>query len=69
MARNPDDMTAAQRMAEIGAILCEGLLRLKCKKARKTNTESTISLYSSGNQSVHAPENKPRGKNAWKTTL
>lgn len=54
----PGDMTAEERRGEIAEIISEGLLRLKSKKARKSRQERTYSLYSSGNQSVHASELK-----------
>lgn len=54
MVRSPDEMSPSERIAEIGAILAAGILRLKMKKMRKSNKLRDIPLDSSGNQSVHA---------------
>lgn len=62
MARSPDDMRASERIEEIATILAEGLLRLKRRKAIKSNRLRDFPLDSSANQSVHAPEPKDRGK-------
>ena len=35
MARSPDEMSPSERIAEIGAILAAGILRLKSKKNKK----------------------------------
>lgn len=68
MAQPAQDMTPRERVEEIASILAEGILRLKCKNMRKSNRERAYSLDSIGNQSVHAPEPKKKGKSAWKTT-
>ncbi|MFM9889593.1 MAG: hypothetical protein ACKVOE_02965 [Rickettsiales bacterium] len=68
MAHPVHDMTARERVEEIASILAEGILRLKCKNMRKSKRERAYSLDSIGNQSVHAPESKKKGKSAWETT-
>ena len=67
MMKSADDMHANERIEEIASILAEGMLRLKCKNMRKSNRERVYSLDSIGNQSVHAPEPKKKGKSAWET--
>jgi Tfp pilus assembly protein PilX len=58
MAKSPDEMSASERIEEMVAILVEGMLRLKCKKARKSNNLRDNSVDFSANQSVHALTNK-----------
>lgn len=67
MAHSAHEMTPRERVEEIASILAEGILRLKCKNMRKSNSKRAYSLDSIGNQSVHAPKPKKRWKNAWET--
>ena len=62
MRNRPDEMQPSDRLAEIASILAEAMLRLKCKKAIKSNKLREISLDSFGNQSVHAHETSTTGK-------
>lgn len=54
MAKPPNQMRPSERIEEIASILAEAILRLKSKKARKSNKVRDISLDSFGDQSVHA---------------
>ena len=60
--KNPLEMRPRERLDEITDILTAGVLRLKDKKARKSNHLRDIVLDSSGNQSVHANTPAKRGK-------
>ena len=53
-ALNPDRMSAAERLTEIGEILAAGLLRLRARQREAESRRSgESSLDFSANQSVH----------------
>ena len=58
-ALDPNLMTAAERLTEIGEILAAGLLRLRARE-RKPATAETLSLDFPANQSVHGRKRKRR---------
>jgi hypothetical protein len=52
-ALDPDLMTAAERLAEVGEILAAGLLRLRARE-REAGNRRDVSLDFPATQSVHA---------------
>jgi hypothetical protein len=58
-ALNPDLMTSAERLAEVGEILAAGLLRLRAKEREKGDRRE-LSLDFPANQRVHGRKQKPR---------
>jgi hypothetical protein len=58
-ALDPDLMTAAERLAEVGEILAAGLLRLRAKGG-KGGDRRDLSLDFPANQRVHGRNRKPR---------
>ena len=64
-ALDPNLMTAAERLTEVGEILAAGLLRLRARE-REASNRRELSLDFSASQSVHA-RNRRRRENAWKT--
>jgi hypothetical protein len=63
-ALDPNLMTAAERLTEIGEILALGILRLRAK-AEKAGDRRELSLDFFASQSVHAKNRRGREK-AWK---
>jgi hypothetical protein len=63
-ALDPNLMSAAERLTEIGEILAAGLLRLRAKGG-KGGDRRELSLDFPANQSVHAKKRRHR-ENAWK---
>jgi hypothetical protein len=54
-ALNPDRMSAAERLAEIGEILAQGLIRLRARQREAEARETGESSFDfSADQSVHA---------------
>jgi hypothetical protein len=64
-ALDPNLMTAAERLTEIGEILAAGLVRLRAKEREKGDRRE-LSLDFTGSRSVHAKKRRHR-ENAWKT--
>jgi hypothetical protein len=64
-ALDPDLMTPAERLTEIGEILAAGLLRLRAKGGEGGDRRE-LSLDFPARQSVHAKKRRHR-ENAWKT--
>jgi hypothetical protein len=64
-ALDPNLMTPAERLAEVGEILAAGLLRLRARE-REASNRRELSLDFSASQSVHARKRRHR-ENAWKT--
>ena len=60
-AVHPDRMTAAERLDEVGAILAQGILRLR-GKANKLNRFGDICLDFNGRRSVHGRETNDHGE-------
>jgi hypothetical protein len=55
-ALSPDQMTAAERLAEIGEILARGLIRLRARQSRQVSADHGDShLDFSANQRSHGP--------------
>jgi hypothetical protein len=52
-ALDPNLMTAAERLREIGEILAAGLLRLRAKRAEGSENHGDLSLDFPAHQSVH----------------
>jgi hypothetical protein len=66
-ALNPNAMTAAERIREIGEILAAGILRLKAREsAGAPGDRRDVSLDFPAHQSVHARTRRRREK-AWIT--
>jgi hypothetical protein len=65
-ALDPNRMTAAERLTEIGEILAAGILRLRAK-AHAAGDRRDLSLAFPANQSLHAKHRKRR-ENAWRIT-
>ena len=63
-ALDPNLMTAAERLAEVGEILAAGLLRLRARE-HEAGDHGDVSLDFSANQSVHAKNRRGREK-AWR---
>jgi hypothetical protein len=64
-ALDPNLMTAAERLSEIGEILAAGLLRLRARE-REAGDHGDVSLDFPATPSVHARKRRHR-ENAWKT--
>ena len=64
-ALDPNLMTVAERLAEVGEILAAGLLRLRAREHEAGNHRD-VSLDFPATQSVHARKRRHR-ENAWKT--
>ena len=64
-ALDPDLMTPAERLAEIGEILAAGLLRLRARE-REAGDHGDVSLDFPATPSVHARKHRYR-ENACKT--
>jgi hypothetical protein len=64
-ALDPNLMSAAERLAEIGEILAAGLLRLRARE-REAGDHGDVSLDFPATPSVHARKRRHR-ENAWKT--
>jgi hypothetical protein len=64
-ALDPNLMTPAERLAEVGEILAAGLLRLRAKQATEGGDRRELSLDFFASQSVHAKNRRGREK-AWK---
>jgi hypothetical protein len=58
-ALDPDLMTAAERLTEIGEILAAGVLRLRAKRSQ-TGDRGETSLDFPANRRVHGRNRKPR---------
>ena len=65
-ALDPNLMTAAERLTEIGEILAAGILRLRAKRL-ETSDLRDVSLDFPADQSVHAKKRRRR-ENAWRIT-
>jgi hypothetical protein len=63
-ALDPNLMTPAERLAEVGEILAAGLLRLRAKGG-KDGDRRELSLDFSASQRVHAKNRRGREK-AWR---
>ena len=63
-ALDPNLMSAAERLAEIGEILATGLLRLRARE-REAGDHGDLSLDFPASRSVHAKNRKGREK-AWR---
>jgi hypothetical protein len=63
-ALDPNLMTAAERLTEIGEILAAGLLRLRAREHEAGN-HGDVSLDFPATPSVHARKRRHR-ENAWK---
>ena len=63
-ALDPNLMSAAERLAEIGEILATGLLRLRARE-REAGDHGDLSLDFPASRSVHA-KNRKRREKAWK---
>jgi hypothetical protein len=64
-ALDPDLMTPAERLAEVGEILAAGLLRLRARE-REAGDHGDVSLDFPATPSVHARKRRHR-ENACKT--
>ena len=64
-ALDPNLMSAAERLTEIGEILAAGLLRLRAKGGEGGDRRE-LSLDFPASRSVHARKRRHR-ENAWKT--
>jgi hypothetical protein len=58
-ALDPNLMTAAERLTEVGEILAAGLLRLRARE-REASNRRELSLDFSASQSVHAKNRRGR---------
>lgn len=63
MPKSPDEMRPSERLEEITLILAEGILRLKRKKAFKTNRLNEKQLDISAKRIVHATNPKTEKAN------
>ena len=63
-ALDPNLMTPAERLTEVGEILAAGLLRLRARE-REAGDHGDVSLDFSATPSVHARKRRHR-ENAWK---
>ena len=63
-ALDPNLMTPAERLAEVGEILAAGLLRLRARE-REAGDHGDVSLDFPATPSVHARKRRHR-ENAWK---
>jgi hypothetical protein len=61
-ALDPNLMTAAERLTEVGEILAAGLLRLRAKRAEESENHGDLSLDFSARQSVHDRTRRSRGR-------
>ena len=62
-ALDPNRMTAAERIAEIGEILAAGILRLKARQAaRRPGDRGDLSLAFPANRSRHGRKRRVREK-------
>ena len=52
-ALDPDRMTAAERLAEVGEILASGLIRLLARRREQAARNGDVSLDFTARQSVH----------------
>ena len=59
-ALDPNLMTAAERLREIGEILAAGLLRLRAKQAEESENHGDLSLDFPARQSVHGRRRRSR---------
>jgi hypothetical protein len=64
-ALDPNLMTPAERLAEVGEILAAGLLRLRARE-REAGDHGDVSLDFPATPSVHAKNRRGREK-AWRT--
>jgi hypothetical protein len=64
-ALDPNLMTAAERLTEVGEILAVGLLRLRARE-REAGDRRDVSLDFPASQSVHA-KNRSGKEKAWNT--
>ena len=64
-ALDPNLMTPAERLTEVGEILATGLLRLRARE-HEAGDHGDVSLDFPATQSVHAEKAKTQRK-AWKT--
>ena len=62
-ALDPNLMTPAERLAEVGEILAAGLLRLRARE-REAGDHGDVSLDFPASRSVHARKRRHR-ENAW----
>jgi hypothetical protein len=64
-ALDPNLMSAAERLTEVGEILAAGLLRLRARQ-REAGDHGNVSLDFPATPSVHARKRRHR-EHAWKT--